>query len=126
MHDLREPRMRDAEVQRTVRRASAVVLALTQARIVRALVARKRYKYVKPRVVPEGAGWKICSPNCSRSVDAAGGEIDIAWLAPAARGRWDLHARDHARNCWKLKAGGLSLPAALALLCEDPQREFWR
>jgi hypothetical protein len=126
MEKLRRPGFGDGEGGRARQRATAVVLALTHARIVRALAARKRYKYVHPRVVPEGAGWKILSPNCSRSVDATGGEIDIAWLTPAPRGLWDLYARDHVHGCWWTKASGLSLPAALALLCEDPQREFWR
>jgi hypothetical protein len=102
------------------------VLDLDRARIERALAVRGRYKYVQPRVVPEGGGWKIVSPNCSRNVDTAGGEIDIAWLEPDAAGRWQLHARDHARTCWVPKAGGLTLAAALDRLCADPMRDFWQ
>jgi hypothetical protein len=101
------------------------VLALDFARIERALARRDRYKYVHPRVLPEAPGWKVVSPNCSRNVDAGGGEIDIAWFVPDARGRWQLHARDHARGCWVLMAGGLTLDAALARVCADPSREFW-
>lgn len=102
------------------------VLALDRARIARALSRRARYRYVRPRVEREGLGWKVVSPNCSRSVDPAGGEIGIAWLVPASQGRWLLHARDHAQGCWVLKAAGLRLDEALRRLCADPQREFWQ
>lgn len=104
---------------------NGAVVALDQAAIQRALARRQRYRYVQPRVEPEGAGWKIVSPNCSRTIDAAGGAIDIAWLVRAARG-WRLHARDHARGAWIPIAQPLPLRKALALLCEDPNREFWR
>jgi hypothetical protein len=99
---------------------------LDTARIQRALSRRERYKYVQPRVEPEGAGWKIVSPNCSRSVDQSGGEIDIAWFLPRNDGRWLLYARDHAQGCWRLMASGLSLTAALDRVCADPLREFWQ
>lgn len=102
------------------------VLALDRARIARALARRERYKYVRPRVEREGLGWKVVSPNCSRSVDPAGGEIGIAWLVPASNGQWLLHARDHAHDCWVLKAAGLRLDEALSRLCVDPNREFWQ
>lgn len=102
------------------------VLALDRARIARALARRQRYKYVRPHVEREGAGWKVVSPNCSRSVDPAGGEIGIAWLVPTRHGQWQLHARDHARGCWVLKAAGLRLDEALQRLCTDPEREFWQ
>jgi hypothetical protein len=102
------------------------VLALDRARIARALGKRERYKYVRPRVEREGLGWKVVSPNCSRSVDPAGGEIEIAWLVPASNGQWLLHARDHGAGCWVLKAAGLRMDEALQRLCSDPQREFWR
>jgi len=81
---------------------------------------------VQPRVESEGAGWKVVSPNCSRNVDRDGGEIDIAWLRPDGVGVWQLHARDHGRGCWVLKAGGLTLVAALEMLCADPAREYWQ
>ena len=77
-----------------------VAWSLDRARIARALARRQRYKYVKPHVEREGLGWKVVSPNCSRSVDAAGGEIAIAWLVPGSNGQWLLHARDHAQGCW--------------------------
>lgn len=105
---------------------SGTVVDLAQLRIRQALAERRRYKYVQPRVVPEGRGWKIVSPNCSRNIDPSGGEIDIAWLVPANEGVWLLHARDHAQACWVLKASGLSLAAALATVCEDRHREYWQ
>jgi hypothetical protein len=108
------------------------VSSLDARRIEKALDQRSRYKYVQPQVVREGLGWKITSPNCSRNVDSEGGEIDIAWLVPVAAGRegleggWLLYARDHAQDCWQLKRHDASLPALLAHLCADPDREFWQ
>ena len=104
----------------------ATVLELTPARIRRALSQRGRYRYVHPRVEREGLGWKIVSPNCSRSVDGAGGEIPIAWLLPRSDGGWLLHARDHAQQCWVLKAAAPTLDDALARVCADPLREYWQ
>lgn len=104
---------------------TGAVLDMVQARILRALAARSRYRYVRPRVLAEAGGWKIVSPNCSRNIDPAGGEIAIAWLLPANGGRWLLHARDHAQGCWRLQAAGLSLADALQRLCEDPLRVYW-
>jgi hypothetical protein len=106
--------------------ASGAVVALDAHRIERALAGRARYKYVKPRIEREGTGWKVVSPNCSPNIDRAGGEVDIAWFEPAAGGRWRLHARDHARGCWVLKADGVTLPQALALVCADTGRVFWQ
>lgn len=103
----------------------AEVVSLDRAAIQRALAARHRYKYVQPRVEPEGDGWKIVSPNCSRSVDAEGGEIDIAWLRRGARG-WTLYARDHRAPAWLPKLVERPLTQVLALLCEDPNRDFWQ
>lgn len=104
---------------------TGAVLDMVQARIARALGGRSRYRYVRPRVLPEAGGWKIVSPNCSRNIDPAGGEIEIAWLLPASGGLWLLHARDHAQGCWRLQAAGLSLADALQRLCEDPLRVYW-
>jgi hypothetical protein len=102
------------------------VLALDARRIEKALAGRTRYRYVHPRVRREGAGWKVVSPNCSRNIDPAGGEIDIAWLVPAAGTGWQLYARCHARDCWALSREDTSLPALLRHLCVDPAREFWQ
>lgn len=116
------------------RRAVAVdtqagVVSIAHQRIVRALATRERYRYVKPRVerLDDGGrpGWKIVSPNCSRTVDAGGGEIDIAWFVQRADGRWQLRARDHAQGHWRTALDGVALQDALARVCEDPQREYW-
>jgi hypothetical protein len=107
-------------------RRRAAVVALLPARIERALRRRERYKYVQPRVEPEGAGWKIVSPNCSRNVDAAGGQIDIAWFVQDEDRSWRLHARDHGHGAWLLMASGLTLDAAIARVCADPRREYWK
>jgi hypothetical protein len=105
---------------------STRVVSLDARRIERALEARTRYKYVHPRVEREGLGWKVVSPNCSRNVDAQGGEIDIAWLVPHSGGGWLLFSRDHAQDCWQLRHHADTLAAALAHLCADPAREFWQ
>ncbi len=110
---------------RTAPEAGAV-LALDRARIERALPRRERYKYVQPRVLADGGGWKIVSPNCSRSVDAAGGEIDIARFLPAPDGLWQLQARDDAQAAWITRASALTLAAALARVMADPLGEYWR
>lgn len=101
------------------------VADLVQVHIERALAARTRYRWVSPRVGREGAGWAIVSPNCSRSIDRAGGDIAIAWLVPVNEGLWLLHARDHAQGCWRLEAAGLTLADALERVCDDPLRMFW-
>ena len=102
------------------------VVELDPARILRALARRQRYKYVQPRVEREGRGWKIVSPNCSRNIDSAGGEIAIAWLVPDDAGGWQLHARDHRQGCWVLKTSGVTLADALSRICADPGREYWQ
>lgn len=114
----------DGPLQRASRQPGRVV-DLDRARIERAIARRRRYRYVRPRIEREGMGWKIVSPNCSRQIDPAGGDIDIAWLLPAQEGRWLLHARDHAAGRWRLEATCLSLSDALRLLCIDAQRIFW-
>lgn len=104
---------------------AAQPLSLERAAIERALRGRRRYRYVRPRVQAEGTGWKVVCGNCSRSVDARGGEIDIAWVLRSGPG-WSLYARDQAAARWVARAQGLPLARVLALLCEDPNREFWR
>ena len=110
--------------QDTGRRHPRTVVSLDGARIERALRSRQRYRYVRPRLEPASGGWTIFSRNCSRSVDPAGGEIAIAWLRCDPDG-WSLHARDHVAELWVLRLRGVPLPVLLALLCEDPNREFW-
>ena len=111
------------------------MFVLDRVRIEVALEARSRYKYVQPRVLREGEGWKIVSPNCSRNIAPDGGEIDIAWLVPVPShdpglpglpSAWLLHARDHARACWTLKLRAATLADALARLVADPAREYWQ
>lgn len=104
----------------------ARVLDLDARRIERALDGRTRYKYVHPRVVREGRGWKVVSPNCSRNIDPDGGEIDIAWLVPDPAAGWQLYSRNHVLGCWELRREDPSLPALLEHLCADLQREFWQ
>lgn len=105
--------------------AAGGVVELAPLRIERALASRARYKYVQPRIEREGRGWAIVSPNCSRNIDPAGGDIAIAWLVPANEGLWLLHARDHAQACWRLEGAGLTLAEALQRICEDPLRMYW-
>ncbi len=114
---------------RLARPAPTPVVDLVRARIERALPQRQRYKYVQPRVVAARSGWQVLSPNCSRNVRADGGEILIAWLQPAAGGQaglWHLHARDHGAERWRRKLSAAPLAQALALLCDDTQRQFWQ
>ena len=119
------PQPRRTPARRRTAATARAVVDLVAARIERALAQRARYRYVRPRVAREGQGWAVHSPNCSRNIDPAGGEIAIAWLLPSNEGPWLLHARDHAHGCWRLQAAGLSLDAALQQLCSDPQRIFW-
>lgn len=108
------------------------VFVLDRVRIEVALEARQRYKYVRPQVLQEGLGWKVRSPNCSRNIDPAGGEIDIAWLVPTPPvdaglpDAWLLQARDHAAACWRLVLRASTLAEALERLVQDEAREFWQ
>lgn len=104
--------------------ATGAVVDLDERRILQALARRERYKYVQPRLEREGRGWKVASPNCSRSVHADGREIDIARLLPDGA-LWKLYARDHVPGLWVQKGSAMPLPQALALLAADPSREFW-
>jgi hypothetical protein len=99
---------------------------LVRVRIERALRRRARYRWVRPRVEAEGAGWKVVSPDCSRRVDPQGGEIDIAWLLPAEQGRWLLHVPERAAGGWRLEDSLAGLDAALQRLCQDPLGRYWR
>jgi hypothetical protein len=101
------------------------VADLTQHRLARALRARLRYRYVKPRVLREGRGFRIQSPCCSRKVDPAGGMIDIALLVPHDTDSWCLCSRDHASQTWVARFQNQSLHTVLNVLCVDSQRQFW-
>jgi hypothetical protein len=105
--------------------ATGPVRDLDSLRIARALLHRARYKYVQPRIEREAEGWKIVCANCSRNIHPDGGEIPIAWFAPAGPGRWALHARDHAQGAWVQQASGLTLAQALDIVCADTTRLYW-
>jgi len=105
--------------------ASATVPDLTQHRLARALRQRVRYRYVKPRVLRDGAGFRIQSPCCSRKVDAGGGMIDIALLMPRAGNRWCLCSRDHASQTWVARLQDEPLGTLLDWLCLDSAHQFW-
>lgn len=106
--------------------SGARVADFTLRRLERALRERTRYRYVRPRVLRDEAGWRIESPCCSRNVDPQGGVIDIARLTrqgPAAL--WQLHARDHVAGCWVLHAESAQLDELLDVVCIDRERVFW-
>lgn len=111
--------------------AGGQVLDLMQRRLERALRQRVRYRYVRPRVLREGANFRIESPCCSRNVDPEGGVIDIALLEPcmlprqAAPVGWRLHSRDHAGATWVARSECAPLDQLLDLLCVDQDRLFW-
>lgn len=100
---------------------------LDRKRIERALKSRKRYRYVSPRVHPIEGGYRIESPCCSRTIDAEGGVIDIAFLEFCAESQsWRLHRKDHARNAWEFQESYPRLADALEQLNADPARKFWQ
>lgn len=101
----------------------AVVADLDHRRVVRALRARARYRYVRPQVRRQDDGFVVRSPCCSRNVDAAGGVIEIAWIERTGTG-WRLHRRDHATQHWIVVGDG-PLPHLLERLRVDPARLFW-
>lgn len=95
------------------------------ARIARALLLRRRYRYVAPVVAPVDGGYEVASPNCSRNVDPAGGVIPIARLQHDDEGGWWLFARDHAAGRWVAGARYAALADAVAALNADAGRVFW-
>ena len=104
---------------------------LTLHRLQRALKERVRYRYVQPKVLPDGGGYRVESPCCSRNVDPTGGTIAIALLMPpaadpdgGARG-WTLCARDHANQRWATRHEAEQVELLLDLLCVDSERQFW-
>lgn len=96
-------------------------------RIERALKARKRYRYVSPRVTPATDGYRVESPCCSRNIDPDGGVIDVALLLqdPASPG-WQLFCKDHGNGAWRLHSTHERIAAALDQLSQDPDRAFWQ
>lgn len=95
-------------------------------RIERLLEKRIRYRYVSPRVEACDDGYRVVSPCCSRNVDTAGGDIEIARLVwDGAGGSWRLYSRDHARGEWMFYDSGRQIDAVLMALLADPFRVFW-
>ncbi len=95
-------------------------------RILRLLKNRRRYRYVRPIVLPGPEGYIVRSPCCSRTVDNAGGMIDIAWLRyRGGHDAWHLYRRDHVTEAWVIQSVQSSLALAVADLNEDPARVFW-
>jgi hypothetical protein len=95
-------------------------------RIEKTLAERDRYKYVAPKVLPAEEGYIVRSPCCSRTVDPAGGEIDIARIEYQSGGFWRLYRMDDNSGRWHAHSEYLSLGPLLARLAADPSREFWR
>jgi len=100
---------------------------LDRKRIERVLKARKRYRYVVPRVHAVANGYLIESPCCSRNIDADGGIIDIALLQyDGDLGIWQLYRKDHGCGQWDLHSKHGRLSEILELLNIDPNRAFWQ
>ncbi|MGA2779008.1 MAG: hypothetical protein ABSF94_15745 [Steroidobacteraceae bacterium] len=96
-------------------------------RIERAIAARKRYRYVSPRVDLIGGGYVVRSPCCSRKIEPDGGIVDIALLIHArAPQPWRLYRKDHERRQWRLHAVYERLGDLLDQLNADPARQFWQ
>jgi hypothetical protein len=96
-------------------------------RIERALAARKRYRYVSPRVRIVEGGYIIESPCCSRNVDPDGGCIEVALLQyNAGENPWRLYRKQHDRGQWHLHGAFSDLFELLTELNSDPLRLFWQ
>lgn len=95
-------------------------------RIEKYLTDRERYKYVAPKVLPDVDGYLIRSPCCSRTVDPAGGEIDIARIEFQEGGFWRLYQKDDEKQRWRAHSEYEDLNSLIARLMADPKKEFWR
>ena len=95
-------------------------------RIGKMLRGRKRYRYVSPGVVADSGGYLVRSPCCSRTIDRAGGEIDIARIEFWKTGLWRLYCKDDHTHDWKLHSEYLNLKQLLDILLVDSRKEFWR
>ncbi|WKA28560.1 DUF3024 domain-containing protein [Bradyrhizobium roseum] len=119
--------MLSATLSQSVVRPFAHPNDLDRKRIERALISRKRYRYVKPSVVTTISGYRIESPCCSRNIDRDGGIVDVALLLhDADDGRWQLFRKDHKKDVWQLDSTHDRLPTALERLNADPDRMFWQ
>lgn len=95
-------------------------------RIERALAARKRYRYVSPRIRIVEGGYIIESPCCSRNVDPTGGCIEVALLQyEPGENPWRLYRKDHDRGQWHLHGTFYALMELLSEVNTDPLRLFW-
>lgn len=96
-------------------------------RIERAIKDRKRYRYVVPTVLPDSDGYLIRSACCSRTIDAQGGEIDVARLqwSDSPPG-WALMRKDHVADQWITDSEFSRLSDLFARLNTDPDRVFWQ
>jgi hypothetical protein len=113
--------------QQTMVRPFAHPNDLDRKRIERSLKARKRYRYVKPRVATTIGGYRIESPCCSRNIDPDGGVVDVALLLhDAESAKWELFRKNHTRDLWQLDSTHERLHAALERLNADPERRFWQ
>ncbi|TCF97534.1 hypothetical protein BZM26_30880 [Paraburkholderia strydomiana] len=101
------------------------VFDLTKRQIEQALRERARYRYVLPRVLRDGQGFRVESPCCSRNVDVNGGLIDIARLTRDDDGMWHLSARDHTSHRWMPQHESTDLAELLDTLCIDRECVFW-
>lgn len=100
---------------------------LDLARITRAIADRARYRYVTPEVTGVDGGYLIRCACCSRTVDPAGGVIDVALIqwreAPAG---WLLLRKDHAAGNWVTDSSFARLAELFCRLNSDPQKLFWQ
>lgn len=101
---------------------------LDRKRISRALVSRKRYRYVSPTVRQVENGYVIESPCCSRRVDPEGGVVDVALLQYVAGDErpWHLYRKVHALGHWEPHGSYGKLQEALEQINSDPHRLFWQ
>ena len=100
---------------------------LDRKRIERAMKARKRYRYVTPKVSATVGGYRIESLCCSRKVDPDGGVVDVALLLhDADSATWELFRKDHCSGRWQRDSVHQRLPAALERLNTDPDHVFWQ
>ncbi|MFG1375069.1 hypothetical protein V5F32_23075 [Xanthobacter oligotrophicus] len=100
---------------------------LDKKRIERAIKARKRYRYVTPRVLATQGGYRIESACCSRNIDPEGGVVDIALLLFDAEGSaWQLFRKNHGTRLWELDSTHDRLNEVLDLLNDDSERKFWQ
>ncbi|MDR3516816.1 MAG: DUF3024 domain-containing protein [Azospirillaceae bacterium] len=100
---------------------------LDRKRIERTLKARKRYRYVSPRVLPVPGGYRIESPCCSRNIAGDGAVVDVALLTyQDDSGSWTLYRKDHAAGAWEYHNSYGRLIDLLEQLNVDPDRKFWQ